>query len=990
MCKNKLGFFLFLCLLLLALTTAAIAAEAEVYVASTGSDTAAGTADAPVATLEKAMTMLQNGGTVKLIDDITLAPTAGSYFLEPAHSGKITVTSADARDKGGILFTSACKVYHFNGEGEWNNIRVLANITSGVHISGENNKVTMGEGLEMLHTDGSTAGTQGGHTFAGTKIYLFSSFYVSDGHTAANIGNVGGGELHIYSGEYWYVGGWRASGTTITGGETLLEIGARDTSTEIWINTLTGTVCNTGTYVTMAADANGNAPRSTVIIGDGVNCNNTYRLSQGSLTGTVTVDYIFKGAIYGDSTARKIQNGTLRSPYSFAVNTYLDTTDAAVVTDVTTFLASWQTGVEGDHDIENTLAQYCTANGHNFASGVCSCCGVTVCDVTGHTYVNGVCSACGREESAVYVASSGNDTAAGSATAPVATLARAYALLGDKGGTIKLLDVVTVVANSGTDFIEPAHSGKITLTSADVSKKGGLLFTDTCKSFYFGGDGEWNNILVQADYTGGIIISCENNDVTMGEGLVMSHTTGATAGTVGGHTFSATKVYLYSGFKVSGAHTAVGTEHVAGGSLSVYSGEYWWIGGWSGYDFTVTGGEGSIYVGTQNETDVIWTNNLCPADSNVSGSKAFAAAVDEKGAAPHMTVVVGDGVNCNYAYRITQGRLTGTLTVDWILQGELYGESTQRSSQTFTLVSPCTITVNVYLDTENEGVVADATTFLNGWSATFGGDHDIENTLAQYCALHGHNFVVSDVSVGLRCRCCEVGICAENGHTFTSGICLYCKRAEHASLLAADGGYICADCGETVARVDATLIATVSDAAGTAGGNATVEIALNATDFWGSMWSVDLLEGFTLAAFEAAESDDFLVQGAAELGAPYRFAVLNSTVENGSVQKTVATLRLQMAETVAAGAYAVTLTPIEAYDADGAALTALGIGGRVAVTVAEEIRGDLNDDGVVTIVDVLLALREVLNETGSDAVDLNGDGAVSLVDVIRLLKLCAQ
>lgn len=989
MCKTKLGYFLFLCLLLLALTVAVTAAEAEVYVASTGNDTAAGTADAPVATLAKAMTMLPNGGTVKLVDDITLAATSGSYFLEPAHSGKITVTSADASDKGGIIFTSACKVYHFNGEGEWNNIRVLANITSGVHISGENNKVTMGEGLEMLHTDGSTAGTQGGHTFAGTKIYIFSSFYVSDGHTAANIGNVGGGELHIYSGEYWYVGGWRASGTTITGGETLLEIDARDASTAIWINTLTGTVCNTGNYVTMAADANGNAPHSTVIIGDGVNCNNTYRLSQGSLTGTVTVDYVFKGAIYGDSTTHKIQNGTLRSPYSFTVNTYLDTTDAAVVTDVTTFLASWQTGVEGDHDIENTLAQYCTLHGHNFASGICFYCDSTVCNALGHTYVNGVCTGCGREDSVIYVASEGSDTAVGSATEPVATLARAYALLGDTGGTIKLIDVVTVGANSGTDFIEPAHSGKVTITSADVNKKGGLLFTDTCKSFYFGGDGEWRHILVQANYTGGIIISCENNDVTMGEGLVMSHTTGATAGTVGGHTFSASKVYLYSGFKVSSAHTAVGTEHVAGGSLSVYSGEYWWIGGWSGSEFTVTGGESFIYVGTQNETDIIWTNNLCPADSNVSSSKAFTAAADEDGVAPRVTVTVGNGVNCNYAYRITQGRFSGTLLVDWILQGKLYGESTQRSSQTFTLVAPCTITVNVYLNTDDGAVVADAETFLNAWSATFGGDHDIENTLEQYCALHGHNFAISDVSVGLRCQCCKVGICSIQEHTYDFGICVYCKKAEHASLLQKnDGTYTCTKCGETVTPVASSILASLVDTAVVSGQTAIMEVVLDATDFWGSTWIVEAPEGLTLTAFDAAETDGIIVQGAADLDLPYRFAVLNDTVENKTVKQAIATLQLQTAQTVAPGIYTLTLMPVEAYNADKSALTAVGIGATITVSTAAV--GDIDGDGSVALKDVMLLLCAVVNDQTVENGDLNGDNKISLVDVIRVMKLVTQ
>ena len=47
----------------------------------------------------------------------------------------------------------------------------------------------------------------------------------------------------------------------------------------------------------------------------------------------------------------------------------------------------------------------------------------------------------------VYVSSAGSDTAAGTAEAPVESLARAYAVLGTGGGTIYVQDAVTVTSS---------------------------------------------------------------------------------------------------------------------------------------------------------------------------------------------------------------------------------------------------------------------------------------------------------------------------------------------------------------------------------------------------------------------------------------------------------------------------------------------------------------------------------------------------------------
>ena len=53
----------------------------------------------------------------------------------------------------------------------------------------------------------------------------------------------------------------------------------------------------------------------------------------------------------------------------------------------------------------------------------------------------------------------------------------------------------------------------------------------------------------------------------------------------------------------------------------------------------------------------------------------------------------------------------------------------------------------------------------------------------------------------------------------------------------------------------------------------------------------------------------------------------------------------------------------------------------------EPVLGDMNGDGAVTVVDVLVLVKAVLNGDAAVGGDLSGDGAVTLIDVIRLMKM---
>ncbi len=60
------------------------------------------------------------------------------------------------------------------------------------------------------------------------------------------------------------------------------------------------------------------------------------------------------------------------------------------------------------------------------------------------------------------------------------------------------------------------------------------------------------------------------------------------------------------------------------------------------------------------------------------------------------------------------------------------------------------------------------------------------------------------------------------------------------------------------------------------------------------------------------------------------------------------------------------------------------------VSEEETIVGDINGDGVLSVMDALKVLTSVVNGTELESADMNGDGTINLLDVIRILKLLAQ
>ena len=73
-----------------------------------------------------------------------------------------------------------------------------------------------------------------------------------------------------------------------------------------------------------------------------------------------------------------------------------------------------------------------------------------------------------------------------------------------------------------------------------------------------------------------------------------------------------------------------------------------------------------------------------------------------------------------------------------------------------------------------------------------------------------------------------------------------------------------------------------------------------------------------------------------------------------------------------------------------------GTGGSDAITVETRFvdpyknNVDLNGDGKLTVIDVLMTIKLCLNQEYNSVADFNEDGKITLIDVLRILKLCTN
>lgn len=137
------------------------AEEMSVYVSSNGSDTGLGTDASPYATLDKALTVVANGGTITLKDTVAVDSWT-------AHGKTVTIT-------GGTLNVSGMTEFEINDSVTFTNIHWQAD--AGTYVYGNGYKTTMGAGVSWSNEVRLFGGGKEGTTVESTDLTVLSGTY---------------------------------------------------------------------------------------------------------------------------------------------------------------------------------------------------------------------------------------------------------------------------------------------------------------------------------------------------------------------------------------------------------------------------------------------------------------------------------------------------------------------------------------------------------------------------------------------------------------------------------------------------------------------------------------------------------------------------------------------------------------------------------------------------------------------------------------------
>ena len=144
--------------------SAAETATATVYVSANGSDENAGTSNAPFRTLDKALTVIQDGDTIQLQGTVEISGWNTHNKTATITGGTLDVTAmSNAVDiKDSITF-----------------MNMTWNVTSGASVYANGYEVTMGENVSWSNEITLFGGGKQGTTVASTHLTVLSGTYVT-------------------------------------------------------------------------------------------------------------------------------------------------------------------------------------------------------------------------------------------------------------------------------------------------------------------------------------------------------------------------------------------------------------------------------------------------------------------------------------------------------------------------------------------------------------------------------------------------------------------------------------------------------------------------------------------------------------------------------------------------------------------------------------------------------------------------------------------
>ena len=177
-------------------------------------------------------------------------------------------------------------------------------------------------------------------------------------------------------------------------------------------------------------------------------------------------------------------------------------------------------------------------------------------------------------DTVIYVCDGGTGDGTTDA-APLGNLADAYAALGDNGGTIVICGSYDLSSTVSTGFfIEPAHTGRITVTQKyndiDYREGGNTVYVTKGSRWALGGEIEIENVSFKNDGGKYILFVAQCNPITFGEGIEAN---GFTYGSL------ASSVAVLGGFQNGFAAQADGSMKTdLGSDITINSGKYIVVG----------------------------------------------------------------------------------------------------------------------------------------------------------------------------------------------------------------------------------------------------------------------------------------------------------------------------------------------------------------------------------------------------------------------------
>ena len=311
-----------------------------------------------------------------------------------------------------------------------------------------------------------------------------------------------------------------------------------------------------------------------------------------------------------------------------------------------------------------------------------------------------LCVTAFASENTVYVSAGGDDTAAGTAEAPLASLYAAFRAL-PYGGKIIITDATTL---ESIEF--PASNGLITVTSFDGetdyrTSSGGSATVTLGGNVYTQSAVKFENLDITVSVSD-VNFICNGNYTCFGEGLTVT---------------KASDDLLYPSINV-GATGLVGAD---GGYVEVHSGDYYRLrGGSRGTNSANHSGDSTIVIYGGNFHDILYLGGNTDIDGSVSlfvYGGTFSAAI--VGAATTnisgvLYISIYGGSFASYVRPLTAGNIGGDCTVN-VCGGDLAtimgaGEGTIAGTTSVNLASGVEVTTNFTTSTLSSSALASLKT----------------------------------------------------------------------------------------------------------------------------------------------------------------------------------------------------------------------------------------------------------------------------------------